>query len=278
MTATDHDDVRYMYLDLLKQCLTRYGFEQAYRPLSGTRRLARVGSSMSRIALEPRGLALVKRVAFDPEARAEGRDRPIAAETMVGLARLDNLEHCVALIVEDGVPGDLIEAGAWRGGASIFMRALLKAYEDSVRTVWVADSFRGLPHPDPATYAADAGDSHWTEDELAVSMADVQANFARYGLLDEQVRFLPGWFRDTLPGAPMERLALMRLDGDMYESTIVALESLYPKLSVGGFVIIDDYGAVEGCKRAVDDFRAARSIDDDLVRIDWTGMFWRRSA
>jgi O-methyltransferase len=113
--------------------------------------------------------------------------------------------------------------------------------------------------------------------ELVVSLDDVRNNFARYGLLDDQVRFLVGWFSDTLPTAPVERLALLRLDGDLYESTIVALRSLYPKLSPGGYVIVDDWGAVPACKQAVTDFRLEAGIDDQIHEIDWTGAYWQRS-
>jgi O-methyltransferase len=111
---------------------------------------------------------------------------------------------------------------------------------------------------------------------LAVSVDEVKANFQRYGLLDDQVRFLVGWFRDTLPTAPIERLAIARLDGDMYESTIQALDALYPKLSVGGYLIVDDYGAIASCKQAIDDFRAAHQIDDKIHEVDWTGIYWQR--
>jgi len=112
--------------------------------------------------------------------------------------------------------------------------------------------------------------------QLAIPMEEVQLNFARYGLLDEQVRFLPGWFRDTLPSAPIEKLALLRLDGDLYESTMDGLVNLYPKLSVGGYVIIDDYGAIEACKQAVHDYRASHGITEEIHVIDWTGAYWQR--
>jgi O-methyltransferase len=181
-------------------------------------------------------------------------------------------------VLEREVPGDLIETGAWRGGATIFMRAILRAYGDTERVVWVADSFQGLPTPDPSLYPEDETDRSWAHAELAVSLDNVKANFERYGLLDDQVRFLPGWFRETLPAAPIERLALLRLDGDMYESTMVALESLYPKLSSGGYVIVDDYGALQGCRAAVDDFRREQAITEELKWIDWTGVFWKRRA
>jgi len=222
------------------------------------------------------GFELVKRI--DPSERDEGRNFTADADTMIGTRRLDNLQHCVEDVLRRGVPGDLIETGVWRGGASIFMRAVLHAHGVTDRTVWVADSFQGLPKPDAARYPADARDELWKASALAVSVEEVKANFEAYGLLDDQVRFLVGWFSDTLPTAPIERLAVLRLDGDLYQSTMDALTALYPRLSVGGYVIVDDYGAMESCRKAVDDFRAERAITDDIERIDWTGVFWRRSS
>jgi O-methyltransferase len=211
----------------------------------------------------------------DPAARAEGRDWPLDAETMVGLRRLDNLQECIASVVADGVPGDVAETGVWRGGAMIFARAVLEALGDTERAVWCADSFAGLPPPDPQAYPADDGDVHHSYRQLAVSAGEVRANFERYGLLDDRVRFLEGWFRDTLPSAPIEQLAVLRLDGDMYESTIVALDSLYSKVSPGGYVIVDDYGAAPACRKAIEDFRSGHGVTEPLREIDWTGVYWR---
>lgn len=101
-------------------------------------------------------------------------------------------------------------------------------------------------------------------------------NFARYGLLDEQVRFLPGWFADTLPQAPIAQLALLRLDGDMYSSTIQTLEALYDKVTPGGYVIVDDY-ILKGCRQATDDFRARRGIVEAIQDIDGAGVYWRKA-
>lgn len=226
--------------------------------------------------LDRLGLRLMRWAKVDRERRAEGMDWPLSATTMVGLRRLDNIQACVERIVAEDVPGDLIETGVWRGGASIFMRGALEAYGDRERTVWVADSFQGLPKPDAQRYPRDEGDPLWRFRELAVPVEEVQRNFERFGLLDDRVRFLVGWFKDTLPDAPVERLSLIRLDGDMYESTSVALESLYPKLSPGGFVIVDDYG-VPGARAATDDFRADHGIEEPLEQIDWVGAFWRKS-
>ena len=267
-----------LYLDLLKRCLTRALFPERSRPVpppaSGMKRIV-FGPALR--VMERRGLRLVRQEVVDPEARAEGRDLPLDAETMVGLRRLDNLQRCVVDVLERDVPGDLIECGVWRGGTTILMRAVLAALGDPGRRVWVADSFRGLPRPDVVRFPADAGDRHWTQTPLAVSVDEVRESFRRYGLLDDRVRFLVGWFEDTLPSAPIEGLSVLRVDADMYGSTIVALRALYPKVSLGGYVIIDDYGAVPGCKTAVDDFRSEHGVTDALRTIDWTGVYWKRT-
>ena len=261
-----------LYLDPLKNCLTRYLFGEDYVPAippKGT--LKHAAFEPVRRWLAGKDMEVIRHVPFNGQVRAEGRDWPARAESMAGLRRLDNLQFCITDVLRRGVPGDLIETGAWRGGATIFMRATLEAYGDTERQVWVADSFQGLPRPDPERWPAEANDEHWTMEQL-------QANFARYGLLDERVRFLAGWFKDTLPTAPIERLAVLRLDGDMYGSTMEALEALYPRLSPGGYVIVDDYGAIPQCKEAITDFRAAKGIIDPMETIDWTGVYWQRSG
>ncbi len=215
---------------------------------------------------------------FDASLREIGRDWPRQAHTMIGLVRLRNLRELIATAIREGVPGDLIETGAWRGGACILMRAALEAFGDGERRVFVADSFQGLPAPDAETYPSDSGDRHHTFEELSVSLDEVKANFAKYGLLDDRVVFLKGWFKDTLPSAPIEQLAILRLDGDMYESTMEALTALYDKVSAGGFVIVDDYGCIEGCRKAVHDFRDARGIGNPIVDIDGWGVYWRKSS
>jgi hypothetical protein len=199
------------------------------------------------------------------------------SHTMIGRLRMNNLEFCLNNILADRVPGDLIETGVWRGGATIFMRGFLKAHGLTDRMVWVADSFEGLPTPSLEQDAGyDLSPRHWPS--LAISLDQVQDLFRRYGLLDAQVRFLKGWFKDTLPSAPIERLALLRLDGDLYESTMDALTPLYDKLSPGGYVIVDDYASCPPCGRAVDTFRERRDIADPLIPIDEASVYWRKSA
>lgn len=207
------------------------------------------------------------------------------AHTMVPMVRLDNLQACVIDVLEEGVPGDFIETGVWRGGSCIFMRGILKAWGDTTRRVWVADSFEGLPEPDAERHPKEAEAHHGrlfkkTYNHFAVSMEDVQQNFRAYDLLDEQVRFLKGWFCDSLPNAPVEQLAIMRLDGDYYDSTMDALKALWPKLSVGGYAIIDDYGEDQwtNCRQAVDEFREANGITDPMVKVDSKCWYWQRTS
>ncbi len=205
---------------------------------------------------------------YDPERRAAGLDWPETAVTMVGLNRLSRLQEYVETVLAEDIPGDLIETGVWRGGACILMRAVLDAHGSTDRIVWVADSFQGMPQWEPP---------NWNYPDLAVPMAEVQDNFRSYGFLDSQVRFLPGWFKDTLPG-PVGTLAVMRLDGDYYSSTRDVLVALYPKLSPGGYVIIDDWG-FDFCRRAVQDYRVEHGIIDPIqVPADGLAVWWRKSA
>jgi O-methyltransferase len=269
------------YLDLLKKVLTRYIFPDTYgvlkRPQRSLRPIAWLVYPAVASALDRLKLRLYRDAQFDPALRAAGRDHPREADTMIGLKRLDNIHYCIEQVLRSSVPGDLIETGVWRGGACIFMRAALNVYGDQSRKVWVADSFEGLPKPD-GRFEQDAGDKHWQSETLSVSLDQVKNNFQRYGLLDDRVVFLKGWFKDTLPSAPIERIAIMRLDGDMYASTMDALVNLYPKLSPGGFVIIDDYGDLKGCREAVTDFRTANQISDPIRPIDGSGAYWQRSV
>lgn len=277
-TRTETDPAVILYLDLLCRCLTRSIYPDLYRPLNlyGRRRFI-IGAFR---LLEARNIYLTRREdkSVVQSRSIDGTGWPQQAETMIGLRRLEQLAGCVGAVVREEVPGDVIETGVWRGGATILMRGVLKAMGDTSRTVWVADSFRGLPPPNAQEYKADMDDRHWQYPELAISLEEVKDNFSRYGLLDDQVRFLVGWFSDTLPTAPIERLSVLRLDGDMYESTMDALAALYPKLSLGGYVIIDDYGAIPACRQAVHDYRSLHGITENIVEIDWTGVFWRRQG
>ena len=205
-----------------------------------------------------------------------GQYWPARAHTMIGRRRLRNFRTAIETIITDRIAGDILEAGVWRGGASIYARGVLKALGDNSRKVYVADSFEGLPKPDQR-YPADQGDQHWEIDFLKASLEEVKANFSAYDLLDEQVVFVEGFFEDTLSNIAIDSLSVLRLDGDMYGSTIQILDSLYKKVSPGGFVIVDDYNALANCREAVDNFRAAHGIEETMETIDWTGIYWRVS-
>jgi O-methyltransferase len=261
-----------LYLDLMKRCLTFLLWDAKDGPMLELQ-IRRPVESLAHLARRLAGRIRPP----SSSAREFGLDWPAMALTMIGRPRLDNVQRCVEAVLRDGVPGDLIEAGVWRGGVPIFMRAILKAHAVTDRVVWVADSFRGLPSPDLDRYPADRGFDLSVWNSLAVSLDEVRANFARFRLLDEQVRFLEGWFKDTLPDAPIGKLAVMRLDGDLYESTMDGLVHLHPRLSTGGYAIIDDYQSAPPCRKAVDDYRAKHGIEDEIVPIDWSGAYWRRS-
>jgi len=198
------------------------------------------------------------------------------AYTMLSLKQLNAIDFMYADIIKNNIPGDLIECGVWRGGATIFMKALLKSNNDTTRKVWVSDSFEGCPKPDVAKYPADANSNWFAAPELAISLEQVQNNFKKFNLLDSNIIFLKGWFKNTLPIAQIKKLALLRVDGDLYESTMDAISALYDKLSVGGYFIDDDYGSIPQSKKAIDDYRNLHYITEEIIPIDATGVYWKK--
>jgi hypothetical protein len=195
--------------------------------------------------------------------------------SMLGQARLDNIEVLLRHVIADDIPGGFLEAGVWRGGACIFARALLDVLApDQDRLVFVADSFAGLPQSD---HAADQGFPLHLDPTLACSLDQVRRHFRQFNLdPDHNVRFVEGLFADSLPGLQTGGLAVLRADGDLFVSTRDILTNLYDQLSPGGFVIIDDYNALPPCRQATDQFRASRGITAPMQPIDWTGIYWRK--
>lgn len=267
------------YIDLLKKTLTFTLWPEPPIPIlafNSQRQIhQRIINNILASLFKIFGLQIVKDRNYSEKERTDGQIWPGYADTMIGVKRLDNIQYCIEQVLERGIEGDFIETGVWRGGACIFMRGILATYGIEDRRVFVADSFRGLPKPDAQKYPADKKDRHHEQDFLAVSQEEVESNFRKYGLLDDRVVFVKGWFKDTLPSAPIEKLSILRLDGDMYSSTIEVLENLYPKLQDGGFCIIDDY-ALDGCRQAVDDYRSKNGIQTQLNEIDWTGRYWKK--
>jgi hypothetical protein len=268
-----------MYINLLEKVLIDYHrIEKGeYRPLtwgvlSWKQKLMLPLERLLRL----KDYAICKFIKPNINARLIGHDWPYYADTMIGLKRIQNIKECVIDTIQNNIKGDLIETGVWRGGATIYMRALLKILDVKDKKVWVADSFEGLPKPNENQYVHDTGDDH-IQDLLKVSIEDVKHNFSKYDLLDEQVVFLKGWFKDTLPTAAIQQLSILRLDGDMYESTMDALTNLYPKLSIGGYIIIDDYNAIKNCRQAVEDYRLKYNISEKIIAVDKACVFWKKT-
>lgn len=260
-----------LYLDLLKKKLCDFT-EDSYEFFDEVKKdfLPEIQNELK----QRKDIALCKRKKYNPVARVCGKDAPQNAISMIGLLRMSNLQKLVKEIEKSKVKGDFLEAGVWRGGASIFLNALNKVYCNSGRKVFVADSFEGLPksrlEPD-LKY-------DWSSPYLVASLNKVKQNFKRFNLLDDQVVFVKGWFCDTLPNIETSSISLLRLDGDMYESTLDILNNLYRKVSIGGYIVVDDYNAIDSCKLAVDEFRVKMKISDKIEVIDWAGVYWKKTS
>jgi O-methyltransferase len=247
--------------------------------------------------------------------------------TLVGEKRLNNIRHCVSSVVKEGVEGDFLEAGCWRGGAVLFMKACLKVETfkhpaAAARRVFGADLFKDSKKMSPAQalvakmvgymsfllpwvvlnwvvnkmipifpgeryddatimhYMKLARGVSWTGPKMVFNTGvdDVKEAFRRYGLLDDKVHLLRGWFSDTLPAAPVTKLAVLRADGDFYRSTMDIFNNMYHKLSVGGYCIVDDYNAHPECRRAVDEFRTTHGIHEPMMEVDSEAVFWKKQA
>jgi O-methyltransferase len=237
------------YLDLVELVLTGMVYEDApMDPWSGT--------------------------SFDATKRSEGLDWPSQAFSMIGWHRMRNLRELCNETYVNNVAGDFVECGVWRGGAAMMMAAVANLYEGVLqqRKIWLFDSFEGLPKPE---LQQDAGDQHHTYRQLKVSLEEVKRNFDKVRLLKDNVKFVKGWFKDTTPNAEVEQIAVLRVDGDMYQSTRDVLENLYPKVSKGGFVIIDDYN-LPGARLATDEFLREQKIYSEVIAIDRMGVYWRK--
>src|SRR5262245_2729859 len=203
---TQHRVMR-LYLDLLKSCLLNEPYLENELRIMYLRTCLAGTATFDETVLRDIRRHLADRHAALAEATRAGMPLDLDvrnvgyAHSMIGHPRLDNIEHCIASILADRVPGDLIECGVWRGGAAVFMRGVLAAFGVRDRVVWLADSFAGLP---PPRLPPDANLDLSRVAELAIDVDTVKHVFAAYGLLDEQVRFLKGWFRETLPGAQIE--------------------------------------------------------------------------
>ncbi|ACD82596.1 TylF/MycF/NovP-related O-methyltransferase [Candidatus Methylacidiphilum infernorum] len=265
--------LRELYIELLKNSLTFRLYPEQLGILNFLRIPPWIGWALRFFVkqLDKRDLVLARRkTERDVE---EGNFWPLYAQTMVGLKRLRNVQECIEDVLENGIEGDFLEAGVWRGGCAIFMKGMLVAWGDTKRKVFVADSFSGFPSHKPSIFSSESGFDK--SSYIAVSEEEVRDNFRRYGLLDDRVIFIKGYFEETLIHAPVEKLDILRIDADLYSAYKAALNALYDKLSIGGYCIIDDY-VMEGCRAAVDEYRKEKGILAPLRQIDWTGVYWKK--
>ncbi|CAH1798105.1 unnamed protein product [Owenia fusiformis] len=249
--------LRDIYLKTLKVTLTGYAFKS---------KSIKVGA----------GEIAIGNQAMNDDARKRGADWPSVGYTMIGTIGLENVQELLEHVIQDGVPGDFLEAGVWRGGASMFAKAIMNSYNQQNRQTWVCDSFEGLP---PATQAKD--NDHWSKMKaLAVSKEIVRGHFDEFFLLDETVHFIQGYFVYSLPCLRKtlternNKIAVLRADGDMYESLMDILFNLYEFVPVGGYIIIDDWG-IQVAKKAVQEFRAMHDIKSTIFPFRGISMYWK---
>jgi O-methyltransferase len=265
-------------MDLLIRTLTRRVTGPGHRRVLPRNRWRAAIYRPVDAALDRAGIQLVRPVPVDSRMDEGISFLHAEADTSMGTRRLQFLQRCLTAIHVEQIPGDLVELGCWRGGGAILMRGFLAGVGDTSRRVWAADTFRGYPLPDSDTTEHDhiyAGNT-----AFAVSLEEVKERIDRYGLLDEQVRFLDGLFATTLPTAAIDAIALMHIDVSTYRGTADGLRYTYPKVSPGGWVVIGDYQAA-GARRAVDEYRSKHVIDvplQDVPQKRSLGVWWRKPS
>ncbi|MCU0269265.1 MAG: class I SAM-dependent methyltransferase [Acidimicrobiales bacterium] len=253
-------------LDYLNACLTKN------KPVDpGT-----VREPVRHMRVKAQRLAAARRAGL--RADDEGMLPVYFPYTTMGRTRLDHLQRCLDTLRAENVEGDLVDTGVGRGGSSVFLRAYLDAYEQHAPSVWVVDPFRASP-----AAADDAGDPDQLGGganfpSLSSDLNDVRNAFARFDLLDARVRFLQGQPYETLPDAPLDAVALLRIGGGESGDPSVVLGTLYDKVTLGGFVVVDHYDDDIAAREAVDGFRTRRGIVDPLERIDGSGVCWRKTV
>ncbi len=243
-SAEDHN--RDAYIDLIKRAITNYLYLGGATPQDAFRCATHYDLEQSQWEIDP-------------------LSRP---STLLSKSQLDLVEQAVLTVEGQGVAGDFLEAGIWRGGVIILMRALINAHNVSGRKVFAADSFAGIPKN---TRAVNDPVDQW-RDRWVAPLDEVKQAVGRFGLLDDKIEFIVGFFENSLKSLEGKRFAVVRLDSDSYDSVETSLEYLYPLVSRGGFVIIDDWH-LPGCRMAVTNYRSQLGITDEIH--EWGGnAYW----
>jgi len=246
MNAPSEHFNRSAYIDLIKRSITNYSYLGGDPPFEDFRCVTH----------------------YDLAEARWNVDRLARPLTLLTKGQLDLIENAVLEIEERCVPGDFIEAGVWRGGVIILLRALINAYGIAERTVVAADSFAGIPKN---VRALNDPVDLWS-DRWVAPLDEVKKNIERFGLLDDRIAFVVGFFADSLRRLAGNKFALIRLDSDSYDSVEESLLYLYPLLSKGGIIIIDDWH-LAGCKAAVLNYRSQYGIDDE-IKVHDGNAYW----
>jgi O-methyltransferase len=215
---------------------------------------------------------------LSPEVRAiVGRARPY---TMTSTARLASVCLAVQYVVANRIPGSFVECGVWKGGSSMAAAWMYGHLGWTNTDLYLFDTFEGMSQPTVHDVRAQTGES--AADLLAQSkktaevwawspLAEVQRNLESTGYPHSRIHLIQGRVEDTIPQQAPAQISLLRLDTDWYESTRHELVHLFPRLSKRGLLIIDDYGAWAGARKAVDEYFGESDAKPFLARIDDTG-------
>ena len=193
--------------------------------------------------------------------------------TAVFIPRLASLYKLSKEIDRRGVVGDIVECGVYNGGSSALMASVC-CHSSIERDIWLFDSFEGLPEPTDKDGKKAQSCGWWCHGNLD----KVKRIYQSLCIPEYRVRIVKGWFKDTFPSTQVQDIALLHIDADWYESVKLCFENFYERVQPGGFIVIDDYGHWEGCKRATDEFLTSRAINAELIQVDYTGRYFQKPS
>jgi len=231
---------------------------------------------------------------YDLEEEARQSINVVREHTMVPYQRLVTLYQQAVFCERNDIEGSFVECGTWRGGAVGLMALANLRYGAARRHIHLFDSFEGIPEPDELVDGEEALKfAHAVGGGVNGKLIPLRNQYASVGTLEANRQFLErqlkydprylhyhkGWFQDTVPKDAPEcgEIAILRLDGDWYASTHICLETLYDQVVSGGFIIHDDYGYYDGCRKAVDEFVERRNLNIYFHHIDPAGRYWIKS-
>jgi O-methyltransferase len=211
------------------------------------------------------------------ELQAKRIAKSILPYTLVSPERVHNLYRLARRIEREHVPGDVIECGVCNGGsAAVLARSASRSR--MTRTVWLLDSFEGMPAV--TAYDADGADGHTAKSHVGKEVGNIEqvkSALKSVGADMARIRIVPGWFQDTFPSVTASHIAILNIDADWYESVKLCLETFYDRVVPGGFISFDDYGHWPGCRKAVDEFFQARKLPYRLNQVDYTAHWFQKA-